>query len=222
MNLNSKPLPRFRLGLSAAITLLLSATGMAATVSITVNSNGGSPYATSTGSLLTTGSAIRVGFFNTFGAANMNTLMTSNVYSEVDALFTAFAEGHTNSGTVNQAGATGEMLVINDLAGTGHLLGQIINIDSTYCTPGDDMWVWAFNNADPLLATEWGIFSATTGWDFPAALGSATLSTFEVDTVLRGTNTGSQLQLSSVGVIPEPGSLLLIMAAGIVLRRRRL
>lgn len=208
------------LGLTALAALLLSASGMAATVSLTLNSNGGSPFATSSGSLLSSGSSVRVGFFNTSGAG-LTTLQTSNVYSEVDSLFTAFAEGNAGGGTVDQTGASGTNLVINDLFTPGHVFGQIIDIDSTYCTTGDAIWVWVFNNADPLLATEWGIFSATTGWAFPAALGSVTLSTFEIDNVVRGTNTGTQYQLSNVSVVPEPGSLFLIAAAGVLLRRRR-
>ena len=203
------------------VAVLLVATSSMADVSITMNSNGGSPFATSGGSLLTMGSVIRVGFFDTSGLGSLTTLQTSNVYADVNALFTPLAEGIPNAGVINQMDAPGDNLVINDMFATGHVFGQITDIDAAYCTPGTDMWVWVFNNADPLLATEWGIFTASTGWEFPNDFAASTLSTFEVDTVVRGTNTGAQLQLSGVSVIPEPGSLLLIVAAGIVLRRRR-
>lgn len=216
---------RLRRGLTALAVLMLSSAGASASVSITLNSNGGSPFATSTGSLLNPGSTVRVGLFDSSGG-NLATLQTSNNYAELDALFTAFAEGNSGGGSINQLDemgmtVTGDMLMMNDKFSTGHVFGQITGIDSTYCTTGDALWVWVFNNADPLLATEWGIFTASSGWAFPADLGSATLSTFEVDTVVRGTDTGSQLRLSGVAVVPEPGSLLLIVAAGLVLRRRR-
>lgn len=212
---------RLRSGLAALAAFILSVTGSQATVSLTLNSNGGSPFTTSTGSMLSMGSAIRVGIFDTSGLGSLSTLQTSNVYSEVDALFTAFAEGNSGGGTINQMDAPGDMLVMNDMITPGHVFGQIIDISAAYCTTGDAIWVWVFNNADPLLATEWGIFTASTGWAFPADLASTTLSTFEVDTVVRGTNTGTQLQLSNVSVIPEPGSLILVVAAGVLLRRRR-
>lgn len=210
------------LGLRLAAGLLaFTVTSALADVSITLNSNGGSPYTTSTGASLNVGSAVRVGFFNVTSPGNLAILQNSNNYAEVDALFTAFAEGNSGGGTVVQSGNSGSHLIMNDMFGAGNVFGQITGIDPNYCTTGDAMWVWVFNNADPLLATEWGIFSATAGWAFPANSGSETLSTSEVNNVVRGTNTGTELRLSNVSVVPEPGSLLLIMAAGAMLRRRR-
>ena len=48
-----------------------------ATVSITVNSNGGSPYCDTFGNLLTTGNTVRVGFFDTTAPGSLLTLQVS-------------------------------------------------------------------------------------------------------------------------------------------------
>lgn len=205
-----------------ALGLLLLATSVAsaAPISITVNSNGGSPYADSFGNLLLTGSVIRIGQFDVSQPANLATLQTSNDYLAVDALFIPLAEGLGFAGTVNETGAPGQQLVINDLFSAGDVFGQIENIDDGYFPTGSQLYAWVFNSADPLSATEWGIFSSTSGWGFPMNPGSETLSTFEIDQVIRGTDTGTQFQLSPV---PEPGSLVLLLAGAVflVVRTRR-
>lgn len=207
--------------------LLLLATPARAAVSITVNSNGGSPFADSSGTLLADGSVVRVGYFDTAALGVLNTLQTSTTYSEINALFTPLAENIANAGTVSQSGATGQNLVINSLSSPGAIFGSITGISASYLTPGMDLAVWVFNSSNPLTASEWGIFSATTqlaaNWDFPFDLGSSTLSTFEINNVIRGTDTGTQFRLAPVVTpVPEPGSLLLVMAAsGLLMRRRR-
>jgi hypothetical protein len=207
--------------LSTVAMLALAGTAPAATVSITVSSAGNVPkYVDSLGNLLGTGDAIRVGFFNTSGG-NLSTLQNSNVYADINALFTPLAEGITNAGTVNEVGAGGTNLVINDLFATGNVFGQITNIDSTYCTTGSELAVWVFNNADPTLATQWGIFTTTSGWEFPAALGSSTLATNEIDTIIRGSSAGGNFLLSNISVVPEPGSWMLLAAGAVVLNGRR-
>ena len=212
-----------RLLLSTIALLVLASTAVqAATVSITVSSAGAVPkFVDSLGGFLVAGDAIRVGFFNSSTPANMATLMTSNVYGDVNALFTPLAEGISNAGTVNETGATGTNLVINDLFGTGNVFGQIQNIDSTYCTPGTELAVWVFNNADPTLATQWGIFTSTSGWEFPAALGSSTLATNENVVIMRGSSLSGNLALDNISVVPEPGSWLLLAAGALVLNGRR-
>ena len=198
-----------------------------AAVTIAVNSNGGSPFADSSGTVLPDGSVVRVGYFDLGSAGVLNTLQTSTDYVALNALFTPLAEGLAGAGTVSQSGATGNQLVINSLSSAGAIFGSISGIDASYLTPGMDLSVWVFNDSNPLAATEWGIFSATTrsgsNWDFPNDLGASTLSTFEIDNVVRGLDTGSQFRLAPVVVpVPEPGSLLLLfVGSGLLLRRRR-
>jgi hypothetical protein len=202
--------------------MVLGHQAQAATVSISVNSNGGPMFATSAGDLLTLGSCIRIGVFDTSGG-NLTTLQTSNDYFAIDALFTPLGESGGSSGTITQAGNSGSVLMINDLFGTGNVLGQIANIDSAYLPAGQQLYAWFFNSAAPQGSEQWGIYTSTTGWNFPNGLGSETLSTFEIDTVIRGSTTGGLATTDrfSLSPVPEPGGSLLILAAGLVLRLRR-
>jgi hypothetical protein len=207
--------------------VLLFSLPAAASVSITVNSNGGSPYTTSTGGILTTGSVIRVGYFDVSSPGSLLTLQTSNDYSAINSLFRPLGENISNAGWINTVGSLTNYLVVNDLFTPGAVFDQIVGINvgnlspsnSNYIAPGSDLSVWVFNSSTPQSATEWGIFSASTGWELPNDLASQTLSTFEVNTVYRGLNTGTQLQLSPV---PEPSGLLLLLGtSGLLFRRRR-
>ena len=216
---------KMRTLLSTAAMLALAGSIQAATVSITVSSAGNVPkYVDSLGNVLGVGDAVRVGFFNTSGG-NLSTLQNSNVFADVNALFTPLAEGIANAGTVVESGTSGTNLIINDAFsgtfGPGNVFGQISGIDSTYCTTGTELAVWVFNNADPTLATQWGIFTATSGWEFPAALASSTLATNEIDTVIRGSSAGGNFLLSNISVVPEPGSWMLLAAGAVVLNGRR-
>ena len=203
-----------------ALLALLGTSAQAATVSITVSTAGaGNPlYVDSLGNFLGAGDVVRVGIFDTSTLANLTTLETSDDYAAINALFTPLAEGGSNSGTVTETGATGTDLVINNLFGTGNIFGQIQGIDSNFCTPGTELAVWVFNNSDPLQATQWGIFTTTSGWEFPAALGSQTLASNKINDVIRGSSLGGNYALS---VVPEPGSWLLLMLGSVVLNYRR-
>ena len=204
---------------SLGALVLLSAIVSAAPISITVSSNGGSPYADAYGGTLLTGSVIRIGQFDLSLPGNLALLQTSNDFLAVDALFTPLAENILNAGTVNETGAPGQQIVINDLFNPGDVFGQIVNINENYFLSNTPLYAWVFNSSDPLTATEWGIFSSTTGWGFPMSPGSETLATFEIDNVVRGNDTGSMLTLAPV---PEPGGLvLLLVAAGFTLLRAR-
>lgn len=205
---------------SLAALLLSASAAWSAPVSITVASGGGPQYADALGGLLPSGSVIRVGVFDLSAPGNYTLLQTSNDYAALNALFTPLAEGLPNSGTIFEAGAPGQQLVINDMFGAGDVFGQIINIEDNYFQNTPNLYAWVFNNANPSAATQWGIFTATNGWAFPMNPGSETLATFEVDTVVRGANTGAFLQLSQV---PEPGTILLVIigVAFLAFRMRR-
>jgi hypothetical protein len=204
------------------LALLLALPAHAATVSISLSSNAGPKFATSGGSLLVNGAVIRIGVFNVAGL-NLSTLQSSNDYGLVESLFTPLGETLPNAGTVTQANNAAQNLIINSVIGSGNVLGQISNIESTYLATGSQLYAWVFNDANPALSSEWGIFTATTGWNFPNGLGSETLATFEVNSIIRGSTTGGvttadQLRLSAV---PEPGSALLVLAAACLMPRRR-
>ena len=211
------------------VVALLALSGpavQAATVSISVSAVSANPeFVDSLGNFLAAGDAVRVGIFDTSTQANLTTLQTDNNFSDVNALFTPLAEGGANSGTVNQGGNSGTNLMVNNFLGIqGSTFGQIVGISSTFCTPGTELDVWVFNNANPALATEWGIYSSTSGWAFPQALGSNTLTTTTLNDVIRGSTEGNgNFALSNISVVPEPGSWLLLMvgAAVMVGRRRR-
>jgi hypothetical protein len=217
------------LRLSCALALVLAAImqpASAATVSITVNSNGGPCYTTSAGALLDPGDIIRVGYFDLSNPTVVNTLQTSNSYTVVNALFTPLAESKANGGTIFQNDANsnpvspGGDILINNSFSPGHVFGGIQNIDSTYFSTGTQLSVWVFNSATPTSATEWGIFSASSGWNFPAANGSETLSSAEVNTYERGYLDVANGQLR-LAVIPEPGGATLLMSLGLLLQLRR-
>ncbi len=207
------------------LTTMLAARSMAATVSISVSSNAGPMFTTSGGGVLSLGSVIRVGIFDLSGG-NLATLQNSNDYNAINALFTPLAESGAPSGTVTQANNSGSLLIINDMFGSGNVLGEIANIEAAYLAAGQQLFTWVFNSDTPETASEWGIYSATSGWNFPNSLGSETLASFEVDTVLRGGYTGTLGSLTSsdklmLSPVPEPGSLLLILGSVLTFSLRR-
>ncbi|MBL9146848.1 MAG: PEP-CTERM sorting domain-containing protein [Verrucomicrobiaceae bacterium] len=212
-----------RIFVHALMALCLTASAaFGATVSITVNSNNGPCYTTSTDQLLTAGSVIRVGYFNWTDLVTRNVLATSNNYAELDALFTPLGESRPNGGSVLQTGAPGQNIVINDQFEAGHVFGQITGIESTYLPTNTDLVLWVFNSSTASTASEWGIFTTSSGWEFPAALGSQTLASIEVEeaNIIRGSfnSTSNHLRLS---VVPEPSGLLLLLSTALVVRRRR-
>ena len=215
-----------RLFLSSIACLLgLTVASSAATVDVAVTSAGTSPkFVDSLGSFLTLGCDVRVGIFDMSTPANLAILQTSNDFTAVNSLFTPLAENMGGGGTVSQFGNAGTNLIINNGLGTGNVFGSIVGIDPAFCTPGTELAVWVFNNSDPTQASQWGIFTTTSGWEFPAASalgGSSTLNTNEIDTIIRGSTNGSNYALSNVSAVPEPGSWLLIVAGAVVVARSR-
>lgn len=201
--------------------LLLLTSPAIATVTLTISSNGGPAYATSTGGLLADGSLVRVGWFDLSDAGVLATLQSSHDYHAVSALFTSLA----NAGGIFQSGNSGDEIIINSQFAPGQVFGQITGISATTLPAGADLSVWVFNASIASEATEWGIFSAWNplasddGWEFPADLGAQTLATFEVSTIIRGSHDLIEDELR-LAAVPEPGSLMLL-ALGLVMMCRR-
>lgn len=212
-----------RLFVQALVALCLTASAaFGATVSITVSSNFGPCYTTSTDQLLTAGSIVRVGYFNWNDSGVRSILSTSNDFATLDALFTPLAESKPNSGTVLQTGAPGQNMVINDQFEAGHIFGQIENIESTYLPTTTDLVLWVFNSSTASSATEWGIFTTSSGWEFPAANGSQTLASIEVEesNIIRGSFNSVDQHLR-LAVVPEPSGILLLLSCALAVCRRR-
>jgi len=208
--------------LAIIMVLVLCGQAWSATVSISMSSNGGPMFATSTGDLLNFGSTIRIGTFNTTGG-NLAILQNSNDYAVVNALFMPLGENIALAGTVSQANNSGSMLTINDFFGTGNVLGQIANIEASYLAAGTQLFAWVFDATLPQNATQWGIYSSSSGWSFPNGLGSETLASFEIDTVVRGATTGGTTSSDrfNLAPVPEPASLFLIVLTGCIMSLRR-
>jgi hypothetical protein len=206
-----------------ALAFIGSATAATVSISVSTMGTGSKSFAEADGDLLLVGSSVRVGYFDS-ALGSMATLGMSNDYTQLNSMFRPLAENTSLAGSIFETGATGSMLIVNNPMGsadpaTGTVFGQIQNIESTYIPAGSNLYMWVFNAADPMQASEWGIFTATVGWAFPTFPGSNTLNTNEITAgdVIRGSMTGTQLRLSAV---PEPGSLVLIVALGAMLRRR--
>jgi hypothetical protein len=206
-------------------------------VTIIVDSTGGPCFALSGGGNIPAYSIVRVGFFDLSAPGLTNILQTSNDYSQINSLFTPLAEGLPGSGTVQQAdpttglAITGNQIIINNaFNGTtsifGHIYGQIANVNASYIPAGSNLFLWVFNNSNPSNATEWGIFSANSGWSFPSDLGTESLQTSEISlsSVYRGSENSDNGLEYRLAPIPEPSSAVMLMLVGGVWagKRRRL
>ncbi|MGJ8725437.1 MAG: hypothetical protein ACSHYB_12840 [Roseibacillus sp.] len=189
--------------LPLVLTVALSTFAASSTVSI--NSNGGTPLRDSQGNLLS-GFAIRVGKVDLSGVG-LQIAQYSSEESRLLPRWTVLAEGTQGGGQVVQNGNSGTILKVNDQFTVGHVFGQITNTSSL--PSGTPLVIWVFNHQDPSLATEWGIFSSTeTSWQMPSALGSTTLNTSQIDTIIRGTDIGTELRLAPKNTLSFDGWLV--------------
>jgi hypothetical protein len=171
---------------------LLSLSSSLRAGTITLSSVGGSQFADKSGALIAQGCAVRVGSFS----VPSSTLTSTGDYGQLKTLFKPLAEGIVGAGSTVQSGGAGTVLRENCFPGPGDIFGSVSDISATYLPPDTQVYVWVFNNADPNLATQWGLFTAAT-WTAPPALGNRTLSTVDVQT-LQGTANGNQLRLIDV------------------------
>jgi hypothetical protein len=180
------------------------------------------------GTTLADGDAIRVGFIPT---ADMSLFQTSNSYSTLSQDFEAIGEGNSGGGTlVESPTPSGIYMDINGATTNtndttpGGFLATFSNVSLSYDNlSGDPLYLWVFNNANPALATQWGIYGGGSTWDFPTSTfpGVANLSTSSANaTPVRGSmltsggNSGD-FELATIPV-PEPDSLSLLAGAGAI------
>ena len=191
----SSPLFLIIVLLGTFTSAFLTGTVSAGTVNITTLA--AVPLRDEAGGVLS-GNAIRVGTFDLSGAG-LFIISNSNSFSRLDALFTPLAEGITDAGTITQANNSSQLLRVNDaLQQEGEVLGQISRTSANYLPSGTQLYLWVFNNPDPELATEWGIYGSTSAnWTLPTQLGSTTLSTASADLILRGTLNNDTLRLAN-------------------------
>ena len=204
--------------------LFATAAANAATITVVANTavTGGKQYTSSTGALLS-GDLGTIGTFDTSGS-NLLTLQTSNDFATVNALFKPLGENAgVGSGSETGVGQTaGTGLKINNTPTTGDIFAQLTGATNTYVAQNTLLYAWVFNASTTGAATEWGIFTATTGWNMPNDVGSETLGSEEVNSIIRGSSTSTTLRLANVVPEPSVASLSLVGALlGLVRRRRR-
>ena len=201
MNSSHKPLSKMGflafLVILPAIFLALIPTQTQAGVALTVTTAGGPSFKSLLGQSLPEGCVIRVGLADLTDANVRNTLQNANDASAIEAVLTSLGEVSAN-GTVNQAGNTTSQLRVNNFAGTGVVFGAIEEVPAAQFTATRSLVMWVFNAASPADATEWGIYTASTGWETPPDLGAQVLNTSSVTEALRGAVSAGGLTLASV------------------------
>lgn len=207
--------------LTAFILFSISAPAVFA-VTVAVGSSASDQFKLSDGNALPSGSAIRLGTFNTSGE-NLNLLKNSKDFSTVNALFKPLAEGVPNAGTLTQPGNATQMAMINGVPAPGDFSASYsFNNAAGYIGAGEKLYLWVFNAADPANATEWGIFTGGTNFDVPTSndFGFPIARNSNVNNAVYGSISGTNLHLAP---IPEPSASImgLLAATCLVLRRRR-
>lgn len=175
--------------------ILLATSASAGT--LTLSSVGGSRFATKTGSLISTGCAVRLGTFELPAASRDAVLNSQGDYAWLKSVFKPLAEGLIGAGSAAQASGSGSVLRANGFPAAGDLFGSISDIDPAYLPPDTQLYVWVFNHSNPDQATQWGLFTAAE-WTAPPALGNRTLSTAASVQALQGTAISGQLRLIDV------------------------
>lgn len=198
---------------------------------------------TSNGNNVATGGAkIRLGFFPTTAVSAVADLVRGTkqeVYSNLLTKFVPLGEGL--DGDLGSPGGTGGAApprfanrAIFGTQYTGRIAGSVVGVtpapaatvwDSGNITgvpAGTRIFMLIYNNADPNLATEFGVFSADT-WLMPSDnLSNPTFTTVDVNSTTEVFK-GSLGSLVLSAFVPEPSTSMMALLAGLglVARRRR-
>lgn len=168
--------------------------------SLTVSSSEAAPIRSVLGRPLEDGCVVRVGLVNLTDPSAVRVLRESTAAAEVETVFQSL--GETGQGVV-QPGAFQDRLRVNGFSGAGDFFGNIPDIPVPVSGGGGkSLCLWIFNAAKPADATQWGIFSARSGWEMPPDEGTEALSTSEITDVFRGSAAPVGFRLASVG---DPG-----------------
>lgn len=138
----------------------------------------------------------RVGTFGDLSGVDLTS------YSEVDAVFTEFA---------NFTSASGQFAANQSVSNQG--------------SAGQDLFVWVFNDTDAENASEWGIFGAAPNtWEVAIAGGTSNLVSSQIADIILGGTTGGGPTNYTLSAVPEPSAaaaLAGLLALGYVMVRRR-
>ena len=162
---------------------------------LVLTSSGGKRFASSSGSSLPVGTAVRLGTFNLPDATRDQTLRGTKDYAQLKALFKPLAEGVIGAGSTAQSAGNGTVLRSNDYPAAGEIFGIISDISASYLPAGTRLYVWVFDSANPDNCSQWGIYTSAD-WVAPQAFGTQTLSTAASVDVIYGSSTAGQLQLA--------------------------
>lgn len=164
---------------------------------VTFTTSGGSQLTTKTGEALPNGCAVRIGSFNLPDATRDTTLAATRDYSTLASWFKPLAENTPNAGTAEQPKSTGPILITNSFPSKGNMFGTVSDIQTSYLASGTKLYIWVFNHAEPVKASQWGIFTASS-WLAPQALGSQPLSTTASMQAIQGTAANLLLCLNDI------------------------
>lgn len=174
---------------------------------------------------LQTGDRVLIGNFNLAALNGGAGFQLDDTFAELNAAFTTFASADMGlsfnaiSGMYDPAPAPGRFF---DSELTSSSIGAT----------GQQLYMWVFNDSNPLLATGWIILTNNLGaWVRPAdgqnTSINSTTGTFvpagAIGTYLTPTVGGSSIVLGTAGVIPEPSTYLMgvLGLAALAAARRR-
>ena len=168
---------------------------------IVTATNGLGPLQDSSGAAIGNGNLVELGYFSP--GFDTGTITVTNTY---DSLITSEAW--------NPIGSAPNTLTSNFLGFDGSFL---INTEATGIS-GNQIYIMAFNSANPASSTEWGLATTLSGASAPFWLTAGdsppdntnSIDLSQIDTALVGSIVGETTTLQ-FAVIPEPSTYLLLL-----------
>ena len=220
---------RFTLASAALALILSSAFAIAQTAQVTWGAYTTNGVGTASGQPLPLGDAVLVG---TFDISNSTIAANATNYSFLLSHWTQFASSTIGFGSPNGSGDN-----------SGYWLSSNNNSTLALGIAGQPIYYWVFNSPTPALATQYGIFTASTSpnstvssaWKFPSDTSIPNTTITDLNQVPHdstgilfgsygtGISSDGSSPLYNLAVIPEPGSAILLLSGGaliIAVRRR--